>query len=188
MPLYESVFIARQDIPAQEVEALAERFSSVLAEQGGEVARREYWGLKNMAYRIKKNRKGHYTMLHIDAPPAAVQEMERTMRISEDVLRYMSMRVDELPEGPSIMMQTRAAREDRRRDERRARAARRREEESRAAAATDAPAASDAEAAPPAAPAASAEALPGTGPQPAVEAPAAPEPQETQEKQDTEQT
>ena len=180
MPLYESVFIARQDIPAQEVEALAERFASVLAEQGGEVARREYWGLKNMAYRIKKNRKGHYTMLHIDAPAAALQEMERTMRISEDVLRYISMRVDELPEGPSIMMQTRAAREDRRRDERRARAARRREEESRAAAAAAAAAAP-----------AAADAPPGTDPQPAVDAPEKPEPEaqpEPQAKQDTAQT
>ena len=180
MPLYESVFIARQDIPAQEVEALAERFASVLAEQGGEVARREYWGLKNMAYRIKKNRKGHYTMLHIDAPAAALQEMERTMRISEDVLRYISMRVDELPEGPSIMMQTRAAREDRRRDERRARAARRREEESRAAAAAAAAAAP-----------AAADAPPGTDPQPAVDAPEKPEPEaqpEPQARQDTAQT
>ena len=180
MPLYESVFIARQDIPAQEVEALAERFASVLAEQGGEVARREYWGLKNMAYRIKKNRKGHYTMLHIDAPAAALQEMERTMRISEDVLRYISMRVDELPEGPSIMMQTRAAREDRRRDERRARAARRREEESRAAAAAAAAAAAPADDAPAA-----------TGPQPAVDAPEKPAPEaqpERQDKQDTAQT
>ncbi len=125
MPLYESVFIARQDIPAQEVEALAARFAAVIADQGGEVARREYWGLKNMAYRIKKNRKGHYTMFHIDAPAAALQEMERTMRISEDILRYMSVRVDALPTEPSIMMQTRAAREDRRRDERRARSRRR---------------------------------------------------------------
>ncbi len=129
MPLYESVFIARQDIPAQEVEALADRFAAVVAEQGGAVARREYWGLKNMAYRIKKNRKGHYTMLHIDAPPGAVLEMERTMRINEDVLRYMSIRLDELPTEPSIMMQTRAAREDRRRDERRR--ARRRDDDRR---------------------------------------------------------
>ena len=133
MPLYESVFIARQDIPAPEVEALAQRFTEVVAEQGGEVARREYWGLKNMAYRIKKNRKGHYTMLHIDGPAEAVREMERNMRISEDVLRYLSIRVDAFPEGPTIMMQTRAAREDRRRDERRARAAARRREEERAA-------------------------------------------------------
>ena len=129
MPLYESVFIARQDIPAQEVEALAERFAGVVAEQGGEIARREYWGLKNMAYKIKKNRKGHYTMFHIDAPAGAVREMERTMRISEDVLRCLTVKVDSFPEGPTIMMQTRAAREDRRRDERRARAARRRSEE-----------------------------------------------------------
>lgn len=165
MPLYESVFIARQDIPAQEVEALAERFAGVIAEQGGAVARREYWGLKNMAYRIGKNRKGHYTMFHIDAPAAAVLEMERTMRIDENVLRYMSLRLDELPTEPSIMMQTRAARDDRRRDERRR--ARRRDEERREAARAAA------ERKPPAA-----EAPAGKEPPPAAEAqPAAPAPE-----------
>ena len=123
MPLYESVFIARQDIPAQEVEALSERFQGIIAEQGGEVARREYWGLKNLAYRIKKNRKGHYTMFQMDAPAAAIQEMERNMRISEDVLRYMTVRIEAFDDEPSAMMQTRSAREERRREERRARAA-----------------------------------------------------------------
>lgn len=113
MPLYESVFIARQDIPAQEVEALAERFEGIVSENGGSAAAREYWGLKNLAYRIKKNRKGHYTMLKLDAPAEAVHEMERNMRISEDVLRYMTLRVDALPEEQSIMMQTRSARDDR---------------------------------------------------------------------------
>ena len=82
MPLYESVFIARQDIPAQEVETLTERFEGIVAEQGGSVSRREYWGLKNLAYRIKKNRKGHYTMMHLDAPSDAVQEMERNGEIT----------------------------------------------------------------------------------------------------------
>lgn len=169
MPLYESVFIARQDIPAQEVEALAERFAAVIADQGGAVARREYWGLKNMAYRIGKNRKGHYTMFHIDAPPAAVLEMERTMRIDENVLRYMSLRLDELPAEPSIMMQTRAARDDRRRDERRR--ARRREEERREAAR------SAAERKPPAAENAAAEAPAQTEPPaPAAAPPPEPEP------------
>ena len=109
MPLYESVFIARQDIPAQEVEALSERFLGIIAEQGGEVARREYWGLKNLAYRIKKNRKGHYTMFQMDAPAAAIQEMERNMRISEDVLRYMTVRIEAFDDEPSAMMQTRSA-------------------------------------------------------------------------------
>jgi small subunit ribosomal protein S6 len=122
MPLYESVYIARQDIPAQEVEALTERFEGIVSEQGGKVARREYWGLKNLAYRVKKNRKGHYTMLHLDAPSEAVQEMERNMRISDDVLRYLTIRVDEHSEEPSIMMQTRSGRDDRgRRDDRRPR-------------------------------------------------------------------
>jgi small subunit ribosomal protein S6 len=122
VPLYESVFIARQDVPAQDVEALAERFAEILGEQGGRVAKREYWGLKNMAYRIKKNRKGHYTMLQIEAPADAVHEMERNMRINEDVLRYMTVRIEALDEEPSVMMQTRSAREDRaRRDDRRAR-------------------------------------------------------------------
>ncbi len=113
MPLYESVFIARQDIPAQEVESLAERFEGIVSENGGSAGTREYWGLKNLSYRIKKNRKGHYTMLKLDAPAAAVHEMERNMRISEDVLRYMTLRVDALPEEPSIMMQSRSSRDDR---------------------------------------------------------------------------
>ena len=121
MPLYESVFIARQDVSAQEVEALTERFQGIISEFGGEIARHEYWGLKGLAYRIKKNRKGHYTMLRMDAPPAAVQEMERNMRISEDILRYLTVRVDALDEEPSTMMQTRSARDERRREERRSR-------------------------------------------------------------------
>jgi len=122
MPLYESVFIARQDIPAQEVETLTERLEGIVAEQGGTVARREYWGLKNLAYRIKKNRKGHFTLLHLDSPAAAVQELERNMRISEDVLRYMTVRLDALPEGPTVMMQSRSSRDDRgRREDRRPR-------------------------------------------------------------------
>jgi len=113
MPLYESVFIARQDIPAQEVEALAERFEGIVAENGGAASAREYWGLKNLSYRIKKNRKGHYTMLKLEAPAEAVHEMEWNMRISEDVLRYLTLRVDALSEEPSIMMQTRSTRDDR---------------------------------------------------------------------------
>ncbi len=113
MPLYENVFLARQDVPAQEVESIAETFAGIITEQGGAVSRREYWGLRNLAYRIKKNRKAHYTMLHIDAPASAVHEMERNMRINEDVLRYLTIRVEEFEEGTSIMMQSRAAREDR---------------------------------------------------------------------------
>ncbi len=113
MPLYESVFITRQDVPSGEVESLAETFAGIVGDNGGAVEKREYWGLRNLAYRIKKNRKGHYTMFHIDAPAAAVQEMERNMRISEDILRYLTIRVDAFEEGPSVIMQSRSARDDR---------------------------------------------------------------------------
>tara|TARA_Y100000588_G_scaffold387170_1_gene484347 strand:- start:895 stop:1368 length:474 start_codon:yes stop_codon:yes gene_type:complete len=113
MALYETIFIARQDIPAQEAEELADKFSSIVADNGGSVDRQEYWGLRNLAYRIKKNRKGHYTMLHLNAPPKAVAEMERNMRIDEDILRYLTIRSDVLEDGPSVMMQSRAPRDDR---------------------------------------------------------------------------
>ena len=116
MALYETILIARQDISGAQVEALTEQFTGVLTEQGGAVTKTEYWGLKSLAYRIKKNRKGHYVLFNIDGPPAAVLEMERTMRINEDVLRFMSVRVDELEEGPSAMMQNKGDRERRRRD------------------------------------------------------------------------
>jgi small subunit ribosomal protein S6 len=104
MPFYENVFIARQDISAAQADTLAETFSNVITENGGKVTKKENWGLRNIAYRIKKNRKGHYILLNIDAPPAAVLEMERQMRISEDILRYLTTRVEELEEGPSAMM------------------------------------------------------------------------------------
>ena len=113
MTLYESVFIARQDISGAQVETLMETFSTLIADQGGTVSKKEYWGLKNLAFRIKKNRKGHYVLFNIDAPPAAILEMERTMRINEDVLRYLTLRVDELEEGPSAVMQGRGNREER---------------------------------------------------------------------------
>ncbi len=107
MPFYENVFIARQDISTAQAEALVETFSSLIAEQGGTVTKKEFWGLRNIAYRINKNRKGHYVLLNIDAAPAAVQELERQMRINEDVLRYLTVRVDALEEGPSAMLQSR---------------------------------------------------------------------------------
>ncbi len=113
MPFYENVFIARQDISAPQVDSLADDFSKIIEDQGGKVAKREYWGLRGLAYRIKKNRKAHYVLLNIDAPAEAVQEMERQMRLHEDVLRYLTLRVDELEEGPSAMMQRRGGREDR---------------------------------------------------------------------------
>lgn len=111
MPLYESVFIARQDIAAPQAEALADTFTSIIDAQGGKVTKRENWGLRNLAYKIKKNRKGHYVLLNIDGPPAAILEMERNMRIHEDVLRYLTVRVDELEEGPSAIVRSRG-RED----------------------------------------------------------------------------
>ena len=118
MPLYENVFIARQDISGTQVDALTEAFTQLIGEQGGEVKKQEYWGLRNLAYRMKKNRKGHYVLLNIDAPPAAIAELERTRRINEDVLRYLTLRVETLEEGPSPVMQNRGSREDRPRRDR----------------------------------------------------------------------
>jgi small subunit ribosomal protein S6 len=113
MPLYENVFIARQDISGAQAEALTDQFAQLIADQGGEVKKREYWGLRNLAYRMNKNRKGHYVLFNIDAPAPAIAELERTMRINEDVLRYLTIRVDALEEGPSPIMLNRGSREDR---------------------------------------------------------------------------
>ena len=113
MPYYESVYIARPDISTAQVDALTENLTSVVGENGGTVTKNEYWGLKNLAYRIKKNRKGHYTLMNIDAPAGAISELERNMRINEDVLRYMTIRVDELDESPSIMLTSRGPRDSR---------------------------------------------------------------------------
>ena len=96
MALYEHVLIARQDISAQQAEALNDQLKAMLEEQGGKVAKIEYWGLRNLAYRIKKNRKGHYSLLAIDAPAPAVKEMERQLSINEDVLRFLTVKVDDL--------------------------------------------------------------------------------------------
>src|SRR5437773_2097314 len=113
MPLYENVFIARQDISGAQAEALADGFVQLIADQGGEVKKRENWGLRNLAYRMNKNRKGHYVLFNIEAPAGAIAELERTMRINEDVVRYLTLRVDQLDEGPSAIMQNRGSREDR---------------------------------------------------------------------------
>lgn len=113
VPYYESVFIARQDIAALQVDALADTFTKVIEDLGGRVTKRELWGLRSLSFRIKKNRKGHYVLLNIDAPPPAVHELERQMRINEDILRYLTVRVDELEDGPSAMVQNRYGREDR---------------------------------------------------------------------------
>lgn len=104
MPLYETVFIARQDISAKAAEDLAKAFGKIVNDNGGEVKKTESWGLRTLAYRIKKNRKGHYALIHSDAPAKAIAEMERNMRLNEDVLRYMTVRIDELPEGPSPIL------------------------------------------------------------------------------------
>ncbi len=112
MAFYESVFIARQDIAAPQVETLTENITKIIEGEGGSVKKTEYWGLRSLAYRIKKNRKGHYVLLNVDSPASAIAEMERQMRINEDVLRYMTIRVDELEEGPSAIMRNRGS-EDR---------------------------------------------------------------------------
>lgn len=104
MPLYESTFIARQDMSKQDVTGLADTFSDIIKNNGGKVVKNEYWGLKSLAYKINKSRKGHYTMLAIDAPAAAVKELERNMGISEDVIRSLTIRVEEIEEGPSVML------------------------------------------------------------------------------------
>ncbi len=113
MPLYESTFIARHDMSAQQVEGLAENFANIIKEKGGEVVKTEFWGLKTLAYRIKKNRKGHYVHFNLDAPVEAMRELERNFRLSEDVLRYLTIRVEELDPEPSIMMQAKSSRDDR---------------------------------------------------------------------------
>ena len=117
MPFYESTFIVRQDVASQQVEALAATLGQLVQDQGGSVAKPEYWGLKSLAYRVKKNRKGHYVMLGLDAPSAAVKELERNLGINEDVLRYVTIRVETMDATPTVMMQAKQGRDDRRRDE-----------------------------------------------------------------------
>jgi small subunit ribosomal protein S6 len=114
MPLYEHVYLARQDLSAQQVEELTAQLTNVIGERGGKVAKTEYWGVKSLAYRIRKNRKAHMTLLNIDAPPDAINEVERQERLNEDVLRYLTIRVEEHEEGPSAMMR----KADRDRDDR----------------------------------------------------------------------
>lgn len=104
MPLYETVFIARQDVSAKQVEDFTKHFSKIVNDNGGEVKKTESWGLRTLAYKIKKNRKGHYTLLHTDAPPKAIAEMERNMRLNEDVIRFMTVAIETLPEGPSAIL------------------------------------------------------------------------------------
>ena len=117
MALYEHVFLARQDVSAQQVDALVEQYKGVIESLGGKVGRIENWGLKSLTYRINKNRKAHYVLMDIDAPAAAVHEVERQMRINEDILRYMTIAVEKHEEGASAMMQKRD-RDDRPRGDR----------------------------------------------------------------------
>jgi len=114
MPLYEHVMIARPDISGQQAEALLEEMKGILAENGGTVSKTEYWGLRNLSYRIRKHRKGHYGLLNIEAPSAAVSELERRLKIHDDVIRFLTIRVDELDLGQSAPLQR--GRDDRDRD------------------------------------------------------------------------
>ena len=104
MALYEHIFMARQDVSSQQVDALVEHFKTVLEANEGSVGKIENWGLKTLPYRVNKNRKAHYALMNIDAPSAAIEEMERQMRLHEDVLRYMTVRVEEHEDGPSAML------------------------------------------------------------------------------------
>ena len=120
MPLYEHIFMARQDVTPQQVEAMVDQYKGVIEQNGGSIEKTEMWGLKSLAYRIKKNRKAHFTMFNLNAPANAVAEMERQMRINEDILRFMTIKVEELETEPSVMMQKRDRdeRKDRERRER----------------------------------------------------------------------
>jgi small subunit ribosomal protein S6 len=121
MPLYEHVYLARQDASAQQVEALTAQYKGVIEQMGGKITKAEYWGVKSLSYRIRKNRKAHMTLLNVDAPATALAEIERQERLNEDVLRYLTVRVDAHEEGPSAMMRKvdRDRERDRDRDERR---------------------------------------------------------------------
>ena len=131
MALYEHTGMSRQDISAQQAEALNETIKGLIEQGGGAVAKIEYWGLRNLTYRVKKNRKAHYSLMAIDCPPAAMAEVERQLSINEDVLRYMSIRVEEHEEGPSVMMRKneRDAKKRRDREERAQMEAQKREDD-----------------------------------------------------------
>ena len=107
MAIYECVYIARQELTAAQTEQLSKDLTKIVSSNSGEIKRQEYWGLRNLAYKIRKNRKGHYTMFHIEGPASAIGELERNMRLNEDILRYLTVKIDRLPEGPSVMMTVR---------------------------------------------------------------------------------
>ena len=104
MPFYECVLIARNEVTQQQVEGVADIIAAQLEADGGSVPKREYWGLRTLAYRVKKNRKGHYMLLGLDAPPASIHEMERLLRLNEDVLRFQTIRIDAIDEAPSAIL------------------------------------------------------------------------------------
>ena len=112
MALYEHVFISRQDLSTAQAEDLGKQYSKVLTDNGGKVVGIEYWGLRTLAYKINKNRKGHYTLIRSDSPPSASQEMERLMKINEDIMRVMTIKVTEHEDGPSIMLKSRNKSDD----------------------------------------------------------------------------
>lgn len=116
MSLYECVFMARPDISPAQVDSLVETFTGIITEGGGSVEKTEYWGLRNLAYRVKKNRKAHYVLMNLDTPSEAVKEMERVMGLNEDVLRTMTIRMEELETEPSVMMRSKGAPRGARRD------------------------------------------------------------------------
>jgi len=113
MALYEHVFIARQDLSNTQAEGLVEHFGAILADNGGKLVDSEYWGLKTMAYKINKNRKGHYAFMRSDAPAPAVHEMERLMRLHDDVMRVLTIKVSAHDEGPSVVVQAKNSRDER---------------------------------------------------------------------------
>jgi small subunit ribosomal protein S6 len=113
MRLYESVFIARQDITSAQVEAMADEFAEIITSAGGSIKKREYWGLRSLAYRIKKNRKGHYVMFNMETGSEALREYERIMGLNEDILRFLNLNIEEVEDGPSIMMQAKTERSSR---------------------------------------------------------------------------
>ncbi len=110
MPYYENVFVARQDISSTQVDAIADAMAEIITNDGGTIARREYWGLKSLAYRMKKNKKGHFVLFNMDASIDTVREMERQLGLHEDVLRFMTLRTDDLPEDASVMTASRGER------------------------------------------------------------------------------
>jgi small subunit ribosomal protein S6 len=105
MPLYESTVIARQDLSRQDVNKITDSLGAIVEQGGGKIVKNEYWGLKSLAYRIQKHRKGHYSYMAIDASPEAIKEMERNIRINEDIVRSLTVRIEEVTEGPTAMMQ-----------------------------------------------------------------------------------